>query len=116
MPIRQHCPFRVRHALDAPPDADDLALLDWPHGVARQQLGGGLLVVLCDLRVMAASHPFLRPHLLEVQSQIRETARRAVIARLDERTSPTYAHLLVGAAYGALTRCSTDIFRFASMA
>ena len=98
---------QVRHALDEAPDADDLPLLDWLQGVARRQLGGGLLVVLRDLRGMAASHPSLRPHLLEVQTQIRESARRAVIARLDEGTSRAYAHLLVGAAYGALT-CVLD--------
>ncbi len=98
---------QVRHALDTVPKADDLPLVDWLHHVARQQLAGGLLVALRDLRVLAESHPSLRPHLFEVQAEIRETAREAVMAGLGERTSRTYAHLLVGAAYGALS-CVLD--------
>lgn len=97
---------QVRHALDTIPD-DDLPLVDWLHEVARRQLTGGLLTVLRELRILAADHPSLRPHLLEVQRQIRETAREAVIARLDDRASRASAHLLVGAAYGALT-CVLD--------
>ncbi|MHB8891727.1 MAG: TetR/AcrR family transcriptional regulator [Candidatus Limnocylindrales bacterium] len=93
---------QVRHALDIIPD-DDLPLVDWLHEVARQQLTGGLLTVLRELRILAADNPSLRPHLLEVQRRIRETAREAVIARLDGRAGRAYAHLLVGAAYGALT-------------
>ncbi|MDP3969322.1 MAG: TetR/AcrR family transcriptional regulator [Nocardioides sp.] len=97
---------RVRHALDTPPD-EDLPLVDWLQTVARQQLSAGLLMELRDLRVLAERHPPLRPHLLEVQRCIRETAREAVLARLDGRGSRIYAHLLVGAAYGALT-CLLD--------
>ncbi len=97
---------QVRHALDAVPD-DDLPLVDWLQAVARQQLTGGLLVVLRELRVLAQAHPSLQPHLLEVQREIRETARAAVIARVDGRAGRIYAHLLVGAAYGALT-CVLD--------
>ena len=97
---------RVRHALDTAPD-EDLPLVDWLQAVARKQLSDGLLMVLRDLRVLAERHPPLRPHLLEVQRCIRETARDAVLARLDGRGSRIYAHLLVGAAYGALT-CVLD--------
>ena len=97
---------RVRHALDAAP-AEDLPLVDWLQAVARQQLSDGLLLALRDLRVLAEQHPPLRPHLLEVQRGIRETARDAVLARVDGRGSRIYAHLLVGAAYGALT-CVLD--------
>src|SRR5680860_482107 len=97
---------RVRHALDTPPD-DELSLVDWLQAVARQQLSGGLLMVLGDLRVLAERHPPLRPHLLEVQRCIRETARDAVLARVEGPGSRIYAHLLVGAAYGALT-CVLD--------
>ena len=93
---------RVRHALDTPPD-DSLPLIDWLQSVARQQLSAGLLRVLRDLRTLSEHYPSLRPHLLEVQRSIRETARDAVIARLDGQGSRVYAHLLVGAAYGALT-------------
>ncbi len=93
---------RVRHALDTIPD-DDLPLVDWLHEVARRQLTGGLLTVLCELRILAADHPSLLPHLLEVHRQIRETARETVIARLDDRARRVSAQLLVGAAYGALT-------------
>ncbi len=97
---------RVRHALDTTPD-DTLPLLDWLKAVARQQLSGGLLLVLRELYVLAETHPPLRPHLLEVQRSIRETARTAVLARVDGPGSRIRAHLLVGAAYGALT-CVLD--------
>ena len=97
---------RVRHALDTPPD-DELSLVDWLQAVARQQLSDGLLMVLRDLHTLSEVHPSLRPHLLEVQRAIRETARDAVLARVDGPGSRIYAHLLVGAAYGALT-CVLD--------
>ena len=92
----------VRHALDAAPD-EDLPMVDWLQSVARQQLSDGLLMVLRDLRVLAERYPPLRPHLLEVQRCIRETARDAVLTRFDGPGSRISAHLLVGAAYGALT-------------
>lgn len=95
---------RVRHGLDTAPD-EDLPLLDWLQAVARQQLNDGLLMVLGDLQVLAEQHPPLRPHLLEVQRCIRETAREAVLSRIDG--DQIHAHLLVGAAYGALT-CVLD--------
>lgn len=91
---------RVVHALDTTPD-EDLPLVDWLHAVARQQLSGGLLEVLQELRTLAEDHPPLRPHLLQVQRLIRQTALDAVLARHD--VNPIDAHLLVGAAYGALT-------------
>lgn len=97
---------RVLRALDTPPD-DSLPLVDWLQVVARQQLSDGLLLVLRDLRILAEHHPPLRPHLLEVQRTIRETARDAVLARVEGRGSRMYAHLVVGAAYGALT-CVLD--------
>lgn len=97
---------RVRDALETTAD-EDLPLVDWLQSVARQQLSSGLLMTLRDLRALAESHPPLRPHLLEVQRRIRENARDAVLARVDGRVSRIYAHLLVGAAYGALT-CVLD--------
>ncbi len=97
---------RVRDALDTVPD-EGQPLVDWLQEVARQQLSGGLLLALRDLRILAERHPPLRPHLLEVQRCIREAARDAVVARLDGRGNRVYAHLLVGAAYGALT-CVLD--------
>lgn len=93
---------QVRHALDTAPD-NDLPLLAWLHAVARKQLSEGLLLVLRDLRSLAENHPPLRPHVLEVQRLIRETALQAVLNRLDKPSSRVYARLLVGAAYGALT-------------
>lgn len=97
---------RVRDALDAAPD-EDLPLVDWLQSVARRQLSDGLLMVLRDLRILSEAHPSLRPYLLEVQRSIRETAREAVLARVDGPGGRVYAHLLVGAAYGALT-CVLD--------
>lgn len=97
---------RVRHALDTAPD-EDLPLVDWLQAVARRQLSDGLLQVLRELRILAQSHPALQPHLLEVQRTIRETARDAVLARVEGPGSRVHAHLLVGAAYGALT-CVLD--------
>lgn len=96
----------VREGLDTAV-AKDLPLLDWLQAVARAQLSGGLLLTLRDLRILAERHPPLRPHLLEVQMHIRENAREAVLARVDGPGSRIYAHLLVGAAYGALT-CVLD--------
>lgn len=93
---------RVRHALDTAPD-DELPLIDWLQAVARQQLNDGLLLVLRELRTLAAAHPSLRPHVLDVQRSIRETAREAVLARVEGRGQRIHAQLLVGAAYGALT-------------
>lgn len=93
---------RVRHALDSPPNAD-LPLIDWMREVARQQLSDGLLRELCELHLLAQAHPPLRPHLLEVQRSIRETAREAALARVDGAAGRINAHLLIGAAYGALT-------------
>lgn len=97
---------RVRHALDTTPE-EDLPLVDWLQAVARQQLSGGLLMVLGELRILAERNPSLRPHLLEVHRGIRESARDAVLARVKGRGRRVYAHLLVGAAYGALT-CVLD--------
>ncbi len=99
-------PAQVNHALDTTP-ADDLSLIDWLHAVALQQLSGGLLDLLRELRVLAQQHPPLRPHLLEVQHLIRETAREAVLARVEGPAAEVHAHLLVGAAYGVLT-CVLD--------
>ena len=82
-------------------------MVDWLKAVARQQLSSGLLAALRELHILADSHPPLRPHLLEVQRSIRETARDAVLARVDGPGSRIYAHLLVGATYGALT-CVLD--------
>ncbi|WP_372736563.1 TetR/AcrR family transcriptional regulator [Nocardioides sp.] len=97
---------RVRQGLVTVPD-EDLPMVEWLQAAARQQLSEGLLRVLRELRILAADHPALQPHLLEVQRRIRETAREAVLARADGRVSKIYAHLLVGAAYGALT-CVLD--------
>lgn len=91
---------RVVHALDTTPD-ENLPMVEWLHAVARQQLSEGLLSVLQDLRTLSERHPPLRPHVLQVQRLIRQTALDAVLARRD--VSPIHAHLLVGAAYGALT-------------
>lgn len=91
---------RVVQALDTIPD-DELPLVEWLHAVARQQLNDGLLSVLQKLRTLSEGHPPLRPHVLQVQRLIRQSALDAVLAR--RNVSPIHAHLLVGAAYGALT-------------
>ena len=91
---------RVVHALDTTPD-ENLPLVEWLHAVARQQLSDGLLNVLQELRTLSEEYPPLRPHVLQVQRLIRQTALDAVLNRRD--VSPIHAHLLVGAAYGALT-------------
>lgn len=96
---------QVRHALDSVPD-EDLPLIDWLQAVAGQQLTGGLQV-LRELRVLAEAYPSLQPHVLQVQRDIREVAREAIIARVHGRAGRIYAHLLVGAVYGALT-CVLD--------
>lgn len=93
---------RVRHALDSTPD-ENLPLVDWLRAVARQQLSDGLLTELRELHLLAQAHPPLRPHLLEVQRSIRESAREAALTRVEGRASRLHAHLFVGAAYGALT-------------
>ena len=93
---------RVRHGLDTGPE-DNRPLVDWLHAVARTQLSHGLLNVLRELRALAEQHPALRPHLLDVQRLIRETALEATLARPGGQENPVHAHLLVGAAYGALT-------------
>lgn len=92
---------RVRHALDVTPN-DDLPPLEWLRAVAKKQLSSGLLNELRDLRALAERHPSLRPHLLEVQRLIRETALTALLNRFTFMGGRAYAHLLVGAAYGAL--------------
>lgn len=94
---------RVRDALEPVAGDGDLSPVDWLQAVARSQLNEGLLLVLRDLRLLAERHPQLRPHLLEVQRRIRESARDAVLARVEADESRIHAHLLVGAAYGALT-------------
>lgn len=91
---------RVVHALDTTPD-ENLPLVEWLHSVARQQLSDGLLSVLQELRTLSEGYPPLRPHVLQVQRLIRQSALDVVLARGD--VSPIHAHLLVGAAYGALT-------------
>lgn len=93
---------QVRHALAEDVD-EDLPLLEWLHAVALKQLSGGLLVVLRDLRTLAEGHPALLPHVLEVQRLIREAALDAVLARTTSPIGRVNAHLLVGAAYGALS-------------
>lgn len=92
---------RVRHALNDTPN-DDLPPLEWLHLVAKKQLSGGLLKMLRELRALAEESPSLRPHLLEVQRLIRGTALEALLGRFTFVGGRAYAHLLVGAAYGAL--------------
>src|SRR3546814_18203599 len=58
-----------------------ISLVDWLQAVAREQLSGGLLMTLRELRILAERHPPLRPHLLVVQRRIRENAREAVQTR-----------------------------------
>lgn len=93
---------QVHDAMAGIPENDG-PVLDWLEEVARAQLSGRLLDLLRELRGMAQGHPGLRPHLLEVHHEIRETARRAILARVGDDHGRIHAQLLVGAAYGALT-------------
>ncbi|MDN5790618.1 MAG: TetR/AcrR family transcriptional regulator, partial [Micrococcales bacterium] len=93
---------QVHDAMSGIPHGDG-PVLDWLEEVARTQLSGRLLDLLRQLRAMAQGHPSLRPHLLAVHHEIRETARQAILARVGDGHGRIHAQLLVGAAYGALT-------------
>ncbi|MDV3220241.1 TetR/AcrR family transcriptional regulator [Intrasporangium sp.] len=94
---------RLREGLETlPPMPEDTPLLEWLMALARHQLSGGMLPLLQQLRGMALEHHGLEPYLADVQVQIRRTAQDAVLARAGSGVSRLSAHILVGAAYGAL--------------
>ncbi|MBL5975287.1 TetR/AcrR family transcriptional regulator [Leucobacter triazinivorans] len=81
----------------------DTALLDWVKGLAIHQLSGGLLDLLFQLRDLAEADPALRPYLESVHAQIRRTAQHVVGERAGNSVSKLTSHIIVGAAYGALS-------------
>lgn len=94
---------RLKEGLETmPPMPQDTPLIEWLMALARHQLSGGMLPLLQQLRGMAREHHGLEPYLADVQVQIRRTAQDAVTARAGSSVSRLSAHILVGAAYGAL--------------
>lgn len=77
-------------------------LIDWVRELAKHQLSGGMLRLLREMRSLAAKYPALNPYLSEVHTQIRREAQMTVSARAGNGVSELTAHILVGAAYGAL--------------
>ncbi len=94
---------RLRDGIESmPPTPEDTPLLEWLRDLAQRQLSGGMLPLLRRLRALAEEHRTLEPYLADVQVQIRRTAQDAVAARAGTGMSRLSAHILVGAAYGAL--------------
>lgn len=83
---------------------DSTPLLDWVKALAQHQLSGGTLELLRVLRELAVQSPSFEPYLANVHAKIRRTAQAVVGARAGGgNVSQMTAHILVGAAYGALT-------------
>jgi len=94
----------VRRGFETCPESsDEASLLDCLATLARHQVSGGLIPLLRRLQDLSDDHPALVPHLANVHREIRSVAQRAVAERIAPDASPLYSHLLVGAAYGALT-------------
>ncbi len=81
----------------------DTSLLDWVKTLARHQLSGGMLDLLIQLRELATKDPALRPYLENVHAEIRRTAQKIVSERAGNSASKLTSHIIVGAAYGALS-------------
>lgn len=94
---------RLRDGIESmPPMPADVPLLEWLQVLAQRQLSGGMLPLLRRMRTLADEHRSLEPYLADVQVQIRRTAQDAVATRAGTGMSRLSAHILVGAAYGAL--------------
>lgn len=78
-------------------------LLDWVKSLALHQLSGGMLELLLQLRDLADEDPALKPYLENVHAEIRRTAQEIVSERAGNSTSKLTSHIIVGAAYGALS-------------
>lgn len=93
----------VREDMGRAPDVpDDASLLDWLFALARTQLSGPMLATIRQLQRLADEQPSLRPYLLEAQERLRLVALDVASTRAGDRHPAIYAHLLVGAVYGAL--------------
>jgi AcrR family transcriptional regulator len=86
-----------------PEVSDDTPLLDWVKTLALHQLSGGMLGLLFQLRDLADEDPALQPYLENVHAEIRRTAQQVVSERAGGKVSELTSHIIVGAAYGALS-------------
>lgn len=86
-----------------PEVSEDASLLDWVKVLARHQLSGGMLDLLLQLRDVTETNPTLKPYLENVHGEIRRTAQKVVAERAGNTTSKLTSHIIVGAAYGALS-------------
>jgi hypothetical protein len=80
-----------------------MALLEWVKHLAHHQLSGGMLDLLIQLRDLAEKDPALKPYLENVHGEIRRTAQHVVTERAGNSASKLTSHIIVGAAYGALS-------------
>ncbi len=95
---------QLREGIDSMPEMpDDTDLLDWVRSLALHQLSNGMLDLLFQLRDLAEANPALRPYLENVHAQIRGTAQQVVAERAGNSASKLTVHIIVGAAYGALS-------------
>lgn len=95
---------QLYEGIDSTPEVPaDAALLDWVKNLALHQLSGGMLELLFQLRDLAETDPALRPYLENVHAQIRRTAQQVVGERAGNSVSKLTSHIIVGAAYGALS-------------
>lgn len=78
-------------------------LLEWVKTLAQHQLSSGLLEILVALRDLAQQDPSLSPFLANVHAEIRRTAQQIVSERAGNSASKLTSHIIVGAAYGALS-------------
>lgn len=86
-----------------PAVSEDASLLEWVRALALHQLSGGMLDLLLRLRALADTNPALLPYLENVHAEIRRTAQEVVSERAGNTASKLTSHIIVGAAYGALS-------------
>lgn len=95
---------QLREGIASMPEVPaDIALLDWVKSLALHQLSAGMFELLFELRDLAAKDPALQPHLENVHAEIRRTAQLIVSEQATSSASKLMSHIIVGAAYGALS-------------
>lgn len=95
---------QLREGIASMPEVPaEIALLDWVKNLTLHQLSGGMLDLLFELRDLAAQDPAIRPYLENVHAEIRRTAQQVVSERAGNSASKLMSHIIVGAAYGALS-------------
>ncbi|HUH53827.1 MAG TPA: TetR/AcrR family transcriptional regulator [Microbacteriaceae bacterium] len=95
---------QLKEGIDSMPELPaNTSLLDWVKTLALHQLSGGMLDLLLQLRDLAQDNPALKPHLENVHAEIRRTAQKVVGERAGSSASKLTIHIIVGAAYGALS-------------